>query len=688
MTSVFIVRPFGKKPVPLKDDKGTVTTVDVDFEEVQRSLIDKAVAKCGLTAETTGVIAKAGNIRLDMFQMLVAYDLVIADISIDNANAFYELGIRHGLRPKGTILMRFSTGKDVPFDLKTDRYIEYDRTDPGAAVDHLAQAVEQTLAATRARDSKPDSPVFLLLPELDAPDPGKLLVVPQDFQEAVEEAAAEPPEIAAPTLALLGKEAEANPWAREGVRLVARVQVSRKDWKAARASWEFILESTPLDIESKLQLATVYWELKESVKSSQACDSVLKNPQAKLDDRADALAQLARNNKALWLAAFNAIGDEVERRQKALGHPLLIKAFEGYAQGFTEDLNSYYAGINALGLAFAIVKLAELEPDTWAAPFETDQAAADALVRYREQLERLRVTVRMSIERGRLLEGRRPRWVPPTEAQYALLTMSRPMAVAAAYRRARTDVGDTFAAASEARQVALFHRLGLFTENCKAALQELGVALPDASPERPAAAPVPRGRVIVATGHRADAAGRPKPRFPNTPECIAKAKAWLRETISEEKRRTGEGAISGIGGGASGADLLFHQVCAELGIPTRLVLSIPVDAYRRDSVADGGPDWVEMFNTLVAANPPILLSEDEKLPSWAAWIPSYSVFQRGNIWMMEAALLQPSADATLVALWNGQAGDGPGGTADMVKLAKEHGARTLVKDTNELFGLG
>src|SRR6516225_9517413 len=118
MTSVFIVRPFGKKPVPMKDKDGKDTSVEVDFDEIDRSLIQAALARNDLVGQTTGVIAQAGNIRLDMFHMLITYDLAIADISIDNANAFYELGIRHGLRPNGTILIRFKKGGDVPFDLK------------------------------------------------------------------------------------------------------------------------------------------------------------------------------------------------------------------------------------------------------------------------------------------------------------------------------------------------------------------------------------------------------------------------------------------------------------------------------------------------------------------------------------------------------------------------------------------
>jgi hypothetical protein len=196
----------------------------------------------------------------------------------------------------------------------------------------------------------------------------------------------------------------------------------------------------------------------------------------------------------------------------------------------------------------------------------------------------------------------------------------------------------------------------------------------------------PRDRVVVVTGHRADAPDRKPPRFPNTKESIDKAKAWLRERVTTEKAET-RGSISAIAGAASGTDLIFLEVCAELGINTTVVLPIPRQDYCRDSVADGGPDWVERFNRIVNANPPVLLSESAELPVWAASIPDYGVFQRGNIFMIEAALIAPHADVTLLALWNGKAGDGPGGTADMVKLAQEQGAKVCVEDTDELFGL-
>jgi hypothetical protein len=691
MTSVFIVRPFGKKSVTVKDKDGTDTSVEVDFNHIDQSLIQAALTKNGLEGKTTEVIAEAGNIRLDMFQMLIAYDLVIADISIDNANVFYELGIRHGLRPKGTILIRFPTsGKDVPFDLKTDRYILYDRENPAAAVDLLARSIKETIQAMRSSERRADSPVFLLLPELSPSNPAKLTVVPKEFQEAAEKAENDATN-GRTTLALLGEEAKRNCWAREGLRLIGRVQRRMKAFKAARESWEFIRNYLPDDVETNLQLATIYQRLGDFVAASQACRHVLDNASAERKDRADARSQLARNEKVSWVADFQGIAPEEARRLQAISDNRLIEAFQGYMAGFAEDLNDYYSGINALGLLTAIVKLAEMAPDAWAGGFAATKKAESALDDYREQLDHVRGAVRMSLENARRQgerTGKPDEWLPPSEAQYRLLTAENHAFVRNAYKTAKDAGGIGFSVESEAAQIAIFHHLGLFPENCRAALEALGMTPADLKGADQPNQPQPRDRIIVATGHRADAPDRAPPgRFPNTPECIAKAKAWLREVVETEKAGTA-GAISGIGGAASGTDLLFHEVCAELGIPTTVVLPIPKEDYCRESVADGGADWVERFNRLVAANPPIVLSDDGDLPAWAATIPSYSVFQRGNIWMMEDALLRPNADVTLLALWNGKAGDGPGGTADMVKLAEAHGAKVCVENTDELFGLG
>jgi hypothetical protein len=680
MTSVFIVRPFGKKRVATTEGQ----SVEVDFDAIDQALIKPALAANGLGGETTEVIAAAGNIRVDMFEMLITYDLVIADISIDNANVFYELGIRHGLRPKGTILLRFSTpGKDTPFDLKTDRYIAYDRNDSGAAVALLTQSIKETVLSMR-ESGRPDSPVFGLLPALSPPDPASLVVVPRSFQEAVEQAEAQTSD-GATSLALLGDEAGRVRWGREGLRLVGRAQRRLSAFAAARETWETVRRDLPDDIEANLMLATIYQRLGNNVMASQACRRVLENKAAPPAKHADAHSQLARNEKAAWAKDFAALETQ-DGQQQAISDQRLIDALEGYQAGFTEDLNDYYSGLNALGLVVALDRLADSQPDSWASLFPNARRASAALDDYRDQLKQLTGAVRISLDNAKTRSDRAgiaDEWLLVSEAQYRLLTADNPGFVRNAYRAAKNALGERFQLHSELSQVAIFHRLGLLADNCSAAFAGLGATPADLQSKEPP----PRDRVVVATGHRADAPSRPPPgRFPNTAACIDKAKGWLREALLAEKAQTA-GTLFGIAGAASGVDLLFHEVCKELGVPTKVCLPIPIEAYKRESVADGGADWVEKFNRLVAGKPPIILSDSDELPPWAAGIKDYGVFQRGNIWNMQDALLRPNADVTLIALWNQKAGEGPGGTADMVKLAKSHGAKVREQNSDELFGI-
>src|SRR4051794_7142680 len=198
----FIVRPFGERS-------------GIDFDRVEKELIDPVLSDLGIEGRTTLPIARAGNIRTDMFERLLLADLVIADISVHNANVYYELGIRHALRPRTTILIR-ARGDTVPFDLQTDRYLEYAADDPGGAREKLADAIRQSRHADNA-----DSPVFALLPALRPTDPEEFRPVPEGFSEAVRSAQRAGD---LPLLAVLGEEAEGFDWGLAGLRVVGRAQ--------------------------------------------------------------------------------------------------------------------------------------------------------------------------------------------------------------------------------------------------------------------------------------------------------------------------------------------------------------------------------------------------------------------------------------------------------------------------------
>jgi tetratricopeptide (TPR) repeat protein len=161
----FVVMPFGTKPGP--DGK------DINFNRVYDDYIKPALDNAGLTVFRADQEMRAGDIRTDMFQELLVADLVVADLTIDNPNVWYELGVRHALRARGVVLV---SGGKVPtaFDVYTDRKLRYGLKDgvPDPAtlktdLDALTTMVQQTMTSWRGRKV---SPVYNLMPNLQEPD--------------------------------------------------------------------------------------------------------------------------------------------------------------------------------------------------------------------------------------------------------------------------------------------------------------------------------------------------------------------------------------------------------------------------------------------------------------------------------------------------------------------------------------
>jgi hypothetical protein len=193
-----------------------------------------------------------------------------------------------------------------------------------------------------------------------------------------------------------------------------------------------------------------------------------------------------------------------------------------------------------------------------------------------------------------------------------------------------------------------------------------------------------RTRTVLFTGHQVDAPGRTQARFPADKEPLARAA--IREAVASEAARSG-GAI-GMAGAASGGDILFHEVCAEVGVPTKLYLALPPELYVAESVAPAGPDWVRRFYAIQSRFPSApILSRTTDASASERDRGDVSIWQRNNLWMLNEALTAGAQKVTLIALWDGKAGDGPGGTADMIRIARERGAETRVLDSNAIFGL-
>lgn len=142
----------------------------LDLNKSYKLLIKPVVESKGLTCIRADEILHSGSIDYQMYKELLSADIVIADLSTANVNAFYELGIRHALRRRTTIVI--SEDKlAYPFDLNHIKITSY--THLGEAIDYeeverfrkvLGDTIDNVISA-----DDPDSPVYAYLHELSPP---------------------------------------------------------------------------------------------------------------------------------------------------------------------------------------------------------------------------------------------------------------------------------------------------------------------------------------------------------------------------------------------------------------------------------------------------------------------------------------------------------------------------------------
>jgi tetratricopeptide (TPR) repeat protein len=163
MPSCFVVMGFGKKT-----DLAQEKTFDLD--KSYKYIIKPAAEAAGYTCTRADEIQHAGNINMPMYEQLFEADLVIADLSTANLNAFFELGVRYGLKPRTTIVIAEKNFK-IPFDMGQVIVRSYEHL--GDGIDFGEVERMRTDLATACRDvaaaNRTDSPVYTFLTHLTPP---------------------------------------------------------------------------------------------------------------------------------------------------------------------------------------------------------------------------------------------------------------------------------------------------------------------------------------------------------------------------------------------------------------------------------------------------------------------------------------------------------------------------------------
>ncbi|HEY6754852.1 MAG TPA: hypothetical protein VI077_09080 [Pseudolabrys sp.] len=104
---------------------------------------------------------------------------------------------------------------------------------------------------------------------------------------------------------------------------------------------------------------------------------------------------------------------------------------------------------------------------------------------------------------------------------------------------------------------------------------------------------------------------------------------------------------------------------------------MPKDIYARSAFGDFDY-WRSRYLELIGRRPLLQLSNQEGLPRWLEG-SGIDPWERGNRWVLEMAQTRCAKKITLIALWDGKTiGVAPGGTAQMVQIAREAGTVDII----------
>ena len=159
----FVVMGFGVK-------RDYATQRDLDLDRTYEHLVRPAAEEAGLSCLRGDEVAVGGVIDRVLYGLLLRAAVVVADLSTANPNAMYELGVRHGLRPRSTILIA-ERDLVLPFDLSHVSVLKYEHLgrDIGVSEARRFTAVLGERIRAAVADIGPDSPVYVSLPELTPP---------------------------------------------------------------------------------------------------------------------------------------------------------------------------------------------------------------------------------------------------------------------------------------------------------------------------------------------------------------------------------------------------------------------------------------------------------------------------------------------------------------------------------------
>lgn len=159
----FVAMPYGKKT-------DLATGTEIDFDKIYELAIKPAIEEAGLEPLRGDEELTGGIIHTTMFARLLLSEYVVADLTLSNPNVFYELGIRHAVKPFTTVPI-YAKIHPLPFDVDMIRSIGYNLKNGILSKEaaenlksELMKRIQQAINGPQANDS----PLFELIPKFPA----------------------------------------------------------------------------------------------------------------------------------------------------------------------------------------------------------------------------------------------------------------------------------------------------------------------------------------------------------------------------------------------------------------------------------------------------------------------------------------------------------------------------------------
>jgi tetratricopeptide (TPR) repeat protein len=291
-----------------------------------------------------GEEASATLIHKVMLERLILCEYAIADLTTVNPSVFYELGVRHGVRPSSTALL-YAEDARLPFDVSSFRAFTYrlDKNGEPARPESDRDGIVDMLQRCKL-NPEPDSPVYQLVQGIQPPPIDRLRI--DTLREQISYTRAKKEELA--------RARRVGPSAVDSVRaslgkledVEAGVVVDLLLSYRAVRRWDAMIElyqEMPRYLQTSVPVGEQYALALNRAGQGAEAERTLRELVERRGPSSETLGILGRVYKDRWEQA-RSDGD----MQAAQEH--LEAAIDAYRKAFEADWRNAYPGVHAVTL--------------------------------------------------------------------------------------------------------------------------------------------------------------------------------------------------------------------------------------------------------------------------------------------------------------------------------------------------